>query len=138
MATIAQKTSEFIIRGETHIAVTYLQILEKMESGEKYLELLYNTEDLFRFLIELQSLSQQWTNREILKFIDYWDNENDLKSLAGSIPDVYNSYTELATIVNITNTVVVPAGVGILYQDVNGVISLKEDATIINSNYGLE
>ena len=70
MSNTGQKISEFIIRGESFIANETINVLNREEDGEDSFDLIKKVEGIFRFLIELQSPSNQWTDRQILKYID--------------------------------------------------------------------
>jgi len=140
MATtpIGQIISEFITRAEAYIAFEFLEIVKNQELGDEYETSLYKMESLYSFLIELQGLDNQWTEREIQQFVNYWDDKCKLKSLMGIIPDPYKSYDNPILILKQSTTLEVPSGEGILYKDNNGNISLIENATTIINNYGLE
>lgn len=135
--TLGQKISEFIIRAETYVATTRFNIAVEQEEGGDYEKDLYRLQDLYAFLVELQTLYNQWTEREILIFIDYWDDECSLKTLQGIVPDPYKYYENATSIITQTTSLVVPDGIGLLYRDVQGNIVVIEDADEIISDYGL-
>lgn len=138
MITTGQKITEFITRAETYVARSYMTVIQNKENGDEYIDLLYRIEDLFRFLIELQSLGNQWSDKTIEQHLDYWDNEANLKTMMGVIPDPYRHYENNAAIIRSTNTLIVPEGEGLLYQNVQGNLELREDADTIISNYNLQ
>lgn len=138
IVTTAQITTEFITRAEKYINDNFLEVVKRQELGEDYEDTLFKMEGLFQFLVELQGLYNQWTERDIRTMIDYWDSTCDLKTLMGAIPDPYKSYENIPVITTSSTVISVPGGVGLLFKDGNGNIILIEDANIINSFYGLE
>ena len=138
MVTVGQKITEFITRGETYISEKFLLISRNRDSGEEYESTLFKMEGLYMFLVELQGLYNQWTDREILQFIDYWDNECDLKVLQGIIPDPYRNYENQTVIVRQGDTLVVPGGVGFIFRAVDGTLSIIPATSTLTIDYGFD
>lgn len=137
MTTVGQKTTEFLIRAERYLSETFLKIVQEREDGQEYESMLYQLEDLFSFLVELQSLYNQWSDRDILTFIDYWDDECNLKSIQGAFPDPYKSYDNGPVIIQQTNVIEVPDGAGFIYRTPTGGTALIRPEEKIISDYDL-
>lgn len=139
MATVGQIVTEFIVRGEAYFHKNVPNLLEALDDGEDdALTKLYECQDLFMFLVELQGLYHDWSDRDILIMIDYFDSTYNLKALQSAIPDPYKSYENAAVVIGSETVLLeVPAGNGILEQK-NGALVLYDNETEINSDYGLE
>jgi hypothetical protein len=135
--TIGQIVTAFITRGEAYFQKNVPQLFLDIDAGhDNWKARLAKTYTLFQFLVELQGLYHEWTDRDIRIMIDYYDTEFNLKALQSAIPDPYNSYNNAALITNNTTSLEVPAGNGLLEQ-IDGVLYLFPNEDTIDSDYGL-
>lgn len=138
MATVGQITTEFITRGEAYFHKNIGQLLEDLDDGfDDAWDRLAFAHDLYMFLVELQTLYNDWTDREILTMVDYYDSTYNLKALQTAIPDPYRAYENATTVTTQTVLLEAPAGNGLI-EKTGDTLRIFANEDIINSDYGLD